>query len=453
MFPPDFWLESYVQRDLQADADWLEYGEGTSFVYWQARLAQTTSLEVLENDDLKFRVRTRVVDDVGDEALAKELCLVLNEYALGWSFAYDPEHHSVDAIAAVFAPLSPFPNDPMLRVSEAAKLSAWMSDVIAERLAKTVQGTAAFGHPVHQDAVRTTYDGSYYYAECLLGRPERVVDLTDDLYPPIETIAESLIELAGADPDDLTIDRQVIDIDLTEGGRYRMSAYFAEHPLLGQCWRSYVSFNGTVAEYAVEAANALAWSLFDSGATTLLGGWTYKGATLAFEQWTTTSELRQIERATGFHGHRASELIDRARPLSDALYAIEVDWTPFKLESVLSEDERDALGKKVIGAVADVAAPALAVEVTPRLPADRRLLWLKRRGAMAVATWFNPLGPTVATLEVCIDPETGHDYLVYFMRHPLAPDYRVVGRLNLARASSPPALTSSSKSTHHSPLR
>jgi hypothetical protein len=88
------------------------------------------------------------------------------------------------------------------------------------------------------------------------------------------------------------------------------------------------------------------------------------------------------------------------------------------------------LAAKVIGAISDVARPALEDIPTRRVePADRRLLWLERKHVLAIGAWFNPVGPSVTTLEVCSLPDETDDYLVYFMRHPFAPDYRVVGAL------------------------
>jgi hypothetical protein len=78
------WLEIYLANFLCADDDWLEVGDGW-FVYWQARLAQTTSLQVLDDGRLKWRVRTRIVEDVDDAVTANELCLGLNNYAAGWT--------------------------------------------------------------------------------------------------------------------------------------------------------------------------------------------------------------------------------------------------------------------------------------------------------------------------------------------------------------------------------
>jgi hypothetical protein len=61
-------------------------------------------------------------------------------------------------------------------------------------------------------------------------------------------------------------------------------------------------------------------------------------------------------------------------------------------------------------------------------PADRRLLWLERRRIVAVAAWFNPMGPTITSTEICALPD-GAEFVVHFQRHPLAPYYCVLGPL------------------------
>jgi hypothetical protein len=424
------WLEMYFRNGLRGDADWVEVGDG-SFTYWQARLPQTTSTQVVSSfGDVKWRVRTRIVEDVGEPALAKEACLALNAYTAGWSFAYDDSDRSVNAILAVFAPIAPFPTDPMTRLAEAARLSAWMSDVIAERLAETVKGRTAFSHPAHQHALRTDFDGAYFYPETLRGRPEWVLDRTSDQFPTPEKTGNELAANLGVESGWLTVDQdRFIEVKLTESGDCRLSAYFTPHPILGECWRTYMSMPGVVAEYVVKATHAMTWKLFNDEESTLMGGWTYLGHTLAFEQWTTTSELRQLEKFAAFRGHTGSELTDRAMSLIDAMNATQgQDWDEFHTEGGLTEDERKSLGDSLIGAIGEQAAPLPDGASPNDVPnADRRLLWLERRPVLAVAAWFNPLGPTVATLEVCGRSGADDDYLVYFMRHPTQPDYRVIG--------------------------
>ncbi len=117
-------------------------------------------MEVLPNGRTKWRIRTRIVNAIPDGTDAHHLCLALNRYAAGWSFAYDPAERTIDAIASISAPVDW--DTFFLRLSEKAKLSAWMSDVLADRLAEAVGGVAAFSHPESQSGVREYFDGTYY---------------------------------------------------------------------------------------------------------------------------------------------------------------------------------------------------------------------------------------------------------------------------------------------------
>jgi hypothetical protein len=81
----------------------------------------------------------------------------------------------------------------------------------------------------------------------------------------------------------------------------------------------------------------------------------------------------------------------------------------------------------VIAAISNVARPALDIIPTQRGEhADRRLLWLERNYVLAVAAWFNPIGPSVSTLEICSLLDQDEDYLLYFLRHPFSPDFRAL---------------------------
>lgn len=224
---PNMWLEMYFRNGLRGDMDWVEVADG-SFTYWQARLAQTTSVAVVsEFGDTKWRIRTRIVDDVKDPEIAKEACLALNRYAAGWSFAYNESDRAIEALAAIYAPIVPFPTESLNRISEVAWLSSWMSDVIAERLAQSVEGKPAFSHPASQDSVRTDFDAYYYYAQTLRARPEWIVDRTSDQFSSPAQIGEQLVTLLEVEADQLSVDEErFIGIELGENGMTRVCAYF-----------------------------------------------------------------------------------------------------------------------------------------------------------------------------------------------------------------------------------
>ena len=90
-------LRNYLDLYLKPDEQWLEFS-ADSATYWQARLAQTTTVSCLTDGRAKWRIKTRIVDAVADEDTALELCLALNVYAAGWSFGYDVKGHAIDAL-------------------------------------------------------------------------------------------------------------------------------------------------------------------------------------------------------------------------------------------------------------------------------------------------------------------------------------------------------------------
>jgi len=96
-------LEQYLRVYLWPDDEWLRV-EGPSATYWQARLAQTTTVDLLPDGRAKWRVRTRIVEEITNADEAVQLCLALNWYSAGWSFAYDPQLRTIDALVAMCSP-------------------------------------------------------------------------------------------------------------------------------------------------------------------------------------------------------------------------------------------------------------------------------------------------------------------------------------------------------------
>ncbi len=421
----DVLLANYLQGFVWADEDWLEV-DGATATYWQARLTQTTTVDVLPDGRTKWRIRTRIVEQVPAGTDAHQLCLALNRYAAGWSFAYDPAERSIDAIAAICA--LPQWDTFFLRLSEKAKLSAWMSDVLAERIAEAVGGVAAFSHPQAQSEVRKSFDATYYYLQTLRGRPEWIMDLTRYQFPSVEDIAETIAGLVGVKPDDVSCESQTMRLPVAPG--VTLEAGFAKHEIVGESWRSALSMPCPSMPQA--KANYLAdvtWRLFHDPQTNLLGGWSYDGDALVFEQWNTMSEARNQEQLGSYHGrHTEVGLWGFTSTLSDVLGTMSQEPVDDDAEGRPHSDATER-AEHIVAAIADQARPAMTERRTEdQESADRRLLWLENRQTLAVAVWFNPMGPTVSSIEVCARPD-GTEYLVYFRRHPFAPYHCVLGQL------------------------
>lgn len=419
-------LSNYLDGFLWADEDWLER-DGATATYWQARLAQTTTVEVLPDGRIKWQIRTRIVENIPNGQAASRLCIGLNRYAIGWSFAYNATDRTVDAIAAVSAP--PQWDTFFLRLSEKAKLSAWMSDAIAQRLAEALGGAPAFSHPDAQPGLRETYDGTYHYLETLRGRPEWILDLTPYQFPSIEDVASTIAEMVGAPPDAVRCDENVLRITVGRfsGRPVGLQAGFGKHPLAGSSWESSLQMPcSQLSESLVQHLMAITWTLFDDPETNLLGGWTHDAGQLVFQQWNTMSEARNQEQLGSYTRHSGSDLWGFTSTLSDALGSLSQSELPAEGGGSESNDQADR-ASEVVAAITEQARPAVSERPEEgQEPADRRLLWLEHRRTLVVAAWFNPMGPTVTSTELCALPD-GTEYLVHYRRHPLAPFYRVVG--------------------------
>lgn len=420
-------LRNYLQGFLWADDDWLEV-DGASATYWQARLAQRTTVEVLPDGRTKWRVRTRVVEGVPAGTDAHQLCLGLNRYAAGWSFAFDETERTIDAIAAMSVPVEW--DTFFLRLSEKAKLSAWMSDVFAERLAAAVGGEPAFSHPAAQTRLREKFDGTYYYLQTVRARPEWILDLTRFQFPPVSDTGTTIAGLVGATAEDVEFEGQSFRIPV--GTHLHLEAGFARHDVVGDSWRSALSTSCPVLSNSLAATlGAMTWRLFDDPRATLLGGWSHDGDGLRFEQWNTMSEARNQEQLGSWRGGRSvADLWGFTSSLSDVMGAMQ--QAPLQTDAG-SKQDGDAVERaaEIAGAIADQARPAIEKRAGAddvERPADRRLLWLERRRILVVAALFNPAGPTVLSTEICALPD-GSEYVVHFSRHPFSPYYRVVGRV------------------------
>jgi len=367
-------LSNYLDGFLWADEDWLER-DGAAATYWQARLAQTTTVEVLPDGRIKWQIRTRVVEKVPNGEAASLLCVALNRYAVGWSFAYNATDRTVDAIAAVSAP--PQWDTFFLRLSEKAKLSAWMSDVIAERLAETLGGAAAFSHPRAQPGLRETYDGTYHYLETLRGRPEWILDLTPYQFPPIQDVASTIAEMVGAPPSAVRCDENKLHIPVGRfsGRPVALEAGFDKHPLAGSSWESSLQLPCShLSESLAQHLMAITWTLFDDPETNLLGGWTHDAGQLIFQQWNTMSEARNQEQLGSYTRPSASDLWGFTSTLSDALGSLSQSELPAEGEGIESNDHADR-ASEVVAAIAEQARPAVSERPEEgQEPADRRLL-------------------------------------------------------------------------------
>ena len=424
-------LQDYLDRYMGTDSDWLEL-HGNSATYWQARLPQSTTVSLLPDGRAKWRVRTTIVEQISDPVGAQELCLALNWYAIGWSFAYDAERRTFDALTAICA--RPEWDTFLLRLAEKSKLSAWMADVIAERLGVAVGGVPAFSHPQRQAALRDVFDPNYSYAEAVRRRPEWLMDPTWYPYTPIEDAASYIGKMIGVSESDIEVGdtefRFPVDTRNPQDPVWLMAG-LSPNRLMGESFHSALALGGAPSAKAPAEVSAMTWGLFNDPQAALLGGWSYHDDDLKFFQWNTMSEVRQQERLDSWDGRGVGDLWGFTSTLIDPLNALTRVGLTRCQESELAAGLQ-AKAAHVMAAITEQARPA--VEIGLNRPAgefrsDARLLWLERSRIIAIAVWFNPREPMVTSLEVCTLTDKT-EFLICFKRHPLKPRYCIFGKIS-----------------------
>ena len=443
-------------RDLEAqfckvylwpDDDWLEFTD-TGFTYHPGRLAQHVTTQDLGDGRVKWRLDMPLVGGVEDEALAVEVCLALNAFACGWSFAYDRGARSVHALAALAAP--PEWDRHLLRLAQAAKLAGWFGEAVVDALAAALGGTPLVSRPADAAAPRRTPDALTYLPTALRERPEWVFDPVPYTFGDLDALAAVFAERAGVPAGRVQVTGDEIriaagaDDGSADDPAAELVAGFDVHPLLGTGWRSDVRF-GRVPDPAFPvAATAAAWAMFEDPSATLLGGWVSTDEGFAFRQWSLTTELRGFEQLPGWPGPVPEILWGVTSTATDAVAWMHGGRLENLLELTAFPDDVDRAVAATLAALHAGVAGSLA-EVPTRQDgrADRHLLWLDEGPTLLLAGWFNPIGPTVSTLELRRDPLTGQGLLVAYTRHPMAPRYVVVARAETAddvRAALPYAM-------------
>ena len=420
--------ENFCAGYLWPDPEWLEYHD-TGFSYWHGRLEQRFTVEPVEDGAYAWRLDTPVVAEIADPQAAVAAILTLNQFAAGWSFWLDAEARSIHALAAMTSPLEW--NRWIVRFSEIAKLMGWFCEAAAEPLARRLGGVPLFSHPAGMQAPREIPDAVNYYPTAQRERPEWVLDPVTGWFPPMEEIAGTFgerMEAAEVEADESTL-RIVAPDEKGEGSAWELIAGFSEHRLLGVAWRSELVLPQIAAEAVPIAALVATKALYDAPTANLMGSWVDSDGVLVYRQWITSSELRNYGRIEEFDG--TDELLwSLTSPAADAAAWGErlpdAEWPAIEVD----QDQADDLLAEVFATLLSGSHPAFVAARPPDSKADRSLLWLDRAAVLLLCGWFNPIGPTLSTLEVCTAPLADREQLVVFARHPLLPEYRVAAQVH-----------------------
>lgn len=422
-------LMVFLREFVWADDDWLVVpGEGVA-VYWQSEQAIRISVKSDEASGLaKWRVSIVFVEQARNREAALQLCLALNKWNCGWSFAFDDESGTLLALAAMSGPRDWDPQ--VLRLSETIKHAGFMCQVLAQWAAEQVGGTVARSWPDHKDGPREVPDATHFYSRSLRARPEWVWDFSWWKYPPLDEVAEFFACQVGA-PADTTkvysdhfrIVRNATDEVLPT---FVLIGGFTLNPVFGWGWSLDMLVPGLPAVHAAELANDMAWLQFEDHTMDLLGAWELSSQGLAFRVFATCSELRRYERLVSFIGHDARELwLISSSAISALKVSGAIDLSGYAGLPVIPQ--RQELVREAITQITCLAGDLDKVHGDESV-ADRRLLWLGIGELLLTAVWFNPIGPTCSTIETGFDAR-GRKFLIHLRRHPFVPRYEVIAEV------------------------
>lgn len=414
---------------LWPDEEWLAVGD-EDFVYWPARSAQHFRLSLEDDGSTWWRWSMHLVEDVTRADVAHWLCIRLNEYACGWSLNYDPGKRNIVARSALLVPVG-FDRF-LLRFAEGAKLAGWFCEAILDSMAEATGGSAVISHPENQEAPRVVPDAVGYLPTARRERPEWVYDWTPNLFPKLEQLALRMALKIGATYEDTIVGEQGFSICRRFDNStldYDVTAVFDIHPLLGRAWRTDVRLSaGSDPALHPDAINSATAYTFESG--NLIGTWLSDGESLVYRTWALTSELHSYEQLPTAAGYSDSYLGGITTQSSNASYWHQQPDHQQEWASFADVPEPQDLGHwidQMLLALGSQHHWQLDAPVLGDTRARREYLWWPHKQTLLLLGWFNPSGPTWATLEVLTNPRTGRNHLFHIRRHPYLPKYMDAG--------------------------
>ncbi len=252
--------------------------------------------------------------------LARWLCLRLNGFACGWSFAYDAAggEHQCHRRDVGSDHLGPLPAE-FREWGEARGLVVRHDRRWARRGARwgrrRCRCRRGGGEPARPGRAGLP-------AHRLPGRPEWVFDPTPYRFGSLDDIAGRSRGRMGVVADRSEVDDDGFSVDtLQPDGRHvssELRASFDTHPVFGAAWRTDVVLPWARPE-DVAAATAGRGRCSTRPISNLMGAWVGDGNRWSTGSGPTTNELRSYEQLRSFEGHTADLLWSVSASSTDAL--------------------------------------------------------------------------------------------------------------------------------------
>lgn len=463
-------LEHLVTNMLDADEEWLVQNNPTNYSYWQNRLETQLFSQLNEDGTVKLFAKTIIVQNIEDSKLAESVCASLNFLAVCWSFAYDYESKTIQALSSVniYLPNSdepptratvepePFQNAWLVIFTNTIWAQAAMSDELAAEIANKTNGKPAFSKPDHQPEIRQEPDAFNFLPDALRQRPEWVIDIRPyNTWPDLNQVANGVcVSIEDYSAGTLTATYEsvdegaVISMNLGEETVAYWSVIRTENITYGTCFTSIQTVSRQPGFGDFELANKLNLIMHERPESTQFGNWRFSNGRLTYNQLIPSAFIRPIEHSAGAPAlmNYNAVFFERLALRSQGFAACFPELQAGEVSPETSDDQSNLipLAREFVEVLEQPATPQIETLSDDPEEATSNPLILRRESLYNFFTIgiFNPIGPTILSLEGYND-EDGNLLLMENARHPLYPAYLPVAKVKPGSKEFMEALTSS----------
>jgi hypothetical protein len=424
----------------QLDEEWVVSNED-GFSHWWHRLEQVITRSVNAQGLEDWAATTFVIREVSIADAALRACHDLNQRSAGWAYIFDAEERAIQAVTKYAG--MPDWDQPRAQWITSALVSYWHAETVADGLATLVGGQVDVSGPRGVDSPRGVADSLLTYVQSTRARPEWVFNPTVASLPNMVDLSATVTEWIGSDVRDsdssterlrlICSDSRQIAEWIAAGtdpaywrvsARYEVSAELIFREPFGQGFVARIRMPLAPNREETPAATANRLNGMVAAESTVNGAYIVTESNLWYEVFVPAFTLRNMQVGRS-HPDGLSLLSGIISRLPHALaYADEAgiggpdvpEARPIARQAV---DLLEAFNKPAREALAGVPSPAPD-------RADRRYLWVQDPIDLCHFGIFNPMGPTLNTLQLAPLAD-GRHALLFLMRHPFASAYKPLG--------------------------
>lgn len=448
-------FKNFMAGFVQADPEWLVFDSDMRCTYWQNRIGQTYEIQPSEGGQIHLTSVMAVAIKIRDSERALRLCQALNQFSGSFSFAYSDHLDTLFSVCSLTA--LPSESQILHRFALASLDQAWFSDRLADLIADEVGGEVNFSYPSSTGRLRETPDVNFFRQTSVRSRPEWATEPLPWEFPIGLDLASYIDEkisnqMIFAEP---SLERfQLLhseDMGSVFSGKEfgsKLDVFWQADFVFGTSFTSELRITQAGAVSAKDA-NDFIWYMVDSPTGQVLSGVFASELGLCVRSILPSWQLRKMIEDLQPETRAPEFLLEHLQTLRGTHgHAITFGWGPSLSESEYSGES----AKPLIWALSNsgqelVDDPTFGQNLSP---VNRGLLWVHESERLFEYGFFNPMGPSLGVIFLTSTSESGRQALVHIMRHPVSPQFEVLGHitkeedlLNLIENALPSVLRSS----------